>query len=190
VQPPAALRVHPAIAYHAARIRTPTSHEESLMTVRSLARSVCAAALFASPLAWADNTPADAASAPVSGAVHGSEDYIRTGTGLQYADIKVGTGPAAHVGQKVTVHYTGWLKGRLGMQGKKFDSSRDRGEPFQFMLGAGDVIPGWDEGVQGMKVGGIRKLIVPAQLGYGAKGAGDSIPPNAALVFEVELLAL
>lgn len=164
------------------------------MTVRSLARTLCATALLACPLSWAGNAPANDAPAaempPVSGAVRGSDDYIRTGTGLQYADIKVGTGPAAHVGQRVTVHYTGWLKGRLGMQGKKFDSSRDRGQPFQFMLGAGDVIPGWDEGVQGMKVGGIRKLIVPAPLGYGAKGAGEDIPPNAALVFEVELLAL
>lgn len=165
------------------------------MTVQSIARAArCAAlsALCASPLAWSQEPAATTADteAPVSGAVRGSEEYVRTGTGLQYLDVKVGTGPVAQVGQKVTVHYTGWLKGRLGMQGKKFDSSRDRGEPFQFMLGMGDVIPGWDEGVRGMKVGGIRKLVIPASLGYGANGAGDSIPPNATLVFEVELLGL
>lgn len=161
------------------------------MTATSIARALCAAALLAagSPYAYADTTPA-AGTEPVSGVVKASDEYIKTGTGLQYADIKVGSGPVARHGQRVTVHYTGWLKGRLGIQGKKFDSSRDRNEPFQFMLGMGDVIPGWDEGVQGMQVGGIRKLVVPAALGYGAKGAGDSIPPNATLVFEVELLAL
>jgi FKBP-type peptidyl-prolyl cis-trans isomerase FkpA len=118
------------------------------------------------------------------------EQYIKTPSGLQYADIKVGSGPAARVGNKVTVHYTGWLKGRLGIPGRKFDSSRDRGEPFQFPLGMGEVIAGWDEGVQGMQVGGIRKLIVPSFLGYGMRGAGDSIPPNATLIFEVELLGI
>lgn len=163
---------------------------------RSIARTACSlalGALFAHSLAVADEPGGvhqHAGEAPISGAVRGTEDYIRTGTGLQYLDVKVGTGPTAQVGQKVTVHYTGWLKGRLGMEGKKFDSSRDRGEPFQFMLGMGDVIPGWDEGVQGMKVGGLRKLVIPAALGYGAKGAGDAIPPNATLVFEVELLGL
>lgn len=162
------------------------------MIVKSITRAIAIGALLASPLSWSaeDAAAPEQETAPISGAVRSNEDYVKTGTGLQYADIKVGTGPAAHAGQKVTVHYTGWLKGRLGIQGKKFDSSRDRGEPFQFMLGAGDVIPGWDEGVQGMKVGGMRKLIVPAALGYGAKGAGDAIPPNATLVFEVELLAL
>lgn len=100
-------------------------------------------------------------------------------------DIVVGDGDEAVAGQYVVVHYTGWLT-----DGKKFDSSKDRSAPFQFPLGAGHVIRGWDEGVQGMKVGGTRKLTIPPELGYGARGAGGVIPPNATLVFEVELLAL
>jgi FKBP-type peptidyl-prolyl cis-trans isomerase len=110
---------------------------------------------------------------------------ITTSSGLQYEDLNVGTGPEAHSGQTVQVHYTGWLT-----DGKKFDSSLDRGSPFSFPLGAGRVIKGWDEGVAGMKVGGKRKLLIPASLGYGARGAGGVIPPNADLVFEVELLAV
>lgn len=158
------------------------------MIVKVVTRALGFTLLLSS--AWAGAQDATAAAEAVSGVVKSSDEYVKTGTGLQYTDIKVGTGPVAHAGQRVTVHYTGWLKGRLGMEGKKFDSSRDRNEPFQFMLGMGEVIAGWDEGVQGMKVGGHRKLIVPAALGYGAKGAGDSIPPGATLVFEVELLAL
>jgi FKBP-type peptidyl-prolyl cis-trans isomerase FkpA len=115
---------------------------------------------------------------------------IVTASGLQYEDVKIGTGPEARSGMKVTVHYTGWLKSRDGSTGRKFDSSRDRGEPFQFPLGLGQVIQGWDEGVQGMRVGGVRKLIVPSALGYGMRGAGTSIPPNATLLFEIELLAI
>lgn len=115
---------------------------------------------------------------------------IKTPSGLQYEDIKIGSGKIARKGSSVTVHYTGWLKTRDGSTGFKFDSSRDQNEPFTFRLGEGQVIPGWDEGVQGMRVGGIRKLIVPAHLGYGAKGAPPSIPPNATLLFEVELLSL
>lgn len=157
------------------------------MIVTAVARAAGLALLLSSAWASADAAPT---TEPVSGVVKSTDEYIKTGTGLQYADLKIGTGPAAHAGQRVTVHYTGWLKGRLGMEGKKFDSSRDRNEPFQFMLGMGEVIAGWDEGVLGMQVGGHRKLIVPAALGYGAKGAGDSIPPGATLVFEVELLAL
>ena len=108
-----------------------------------------------------------------------------TATGLIYEDLALGEGSEAARGNKVTVHYTGWL-----VDGTKFDSSKDRGDPFHFNLGAGQVIAGWDEGVTGMKVGGTRKLTSPPELGYGARGAGGVIPPNATLVFEVELLAL
>jgi FKBP-type peptidyl-prolyl cis-trans isomerase FkpA len=112
-----------------------------------------------------------------------------TPSGLQYEDTVVGEGAVATAGQDVTVHYTGWLY-KDGQQGAKFDSSRDRRDPFVFGLGAGMVIKGWDEGVAGMKVGGQRTLIIPAELGYGARGAGGVIPPNATLKFDVELLAL
>ena len=110
-----------------------------------------------------------------------------TASGLQFEDILVGTGAEAQPGRNVTVHYTGWLF-ENGAQGEKFDSSKDRGEPFIFPLGGGMVIKGWDEGVQGMKVGGQRTLIIPANLGYGARGVGGVIPPNATLKFDVELL--
>ena len=108
-----------------------------------------------------------------------------TPSGLIIEDQVVGDGAAAAAGQNVKVHYTGWL-----VDGTKFDSSKDRGDPFVFPLGAGRVIKGWDEGVQGMKVGGKRKLTIPPGLGYGARGAGGVIPPNATLVFEVELLGV
>ena len=112
-----------------------------------------------------------------------------TASGLQYLDTVEGTGPQAVAGNSVKVHYTGWLFND-GAQGAKFDSSKDRGDPFVFSLGAGMVIKGWDEGVAGMKVGGARTLIIPAALGYGARGAGGVIPPNATLKFDVELLAV
>src|ERR1019366_1880592 len=108
-----------------------------------------------------------------------------TVTELKKEDTKVGTGAEAVTGKSVSVHYTGWLT-----DGTKFDSSKDRGQPFSFQLGAGQVIKGWDQGVVGMKVGGIRKLTIPPELGYGARGAGGVIPPNATLVFEVELLGV
>ncbi len=110
-----------------------------------------------------------------------------TDSGLQYEDKVLGTGEAAQSGQRVTVHYTGWLY-QDGEAGEKFDSSKDRGEPFEFPLGAGHVIRGWDEGVQGMSVGGTRRLVIPPELGYGARGAGGVIPPNATLLFEVDFL--
>ena len=113
-----------------------------------------------------------------------------TASGLQYEDTVVGSGAEAKAGAHVTVHYTGWLRNDDGTQGAKFDSSKDRNDPFQFPLGAGHVIRGWDEGVQGMKVGGQRRLTIPASLGYGARGAGGVIPPNATLIFDVELLAV
>ncbi len=113
--------------------------------------------------------------------------FTTTASGLQYEDTTVGEGTEAAKGQNVSVHYTGWLYNN-GEQGAKFDSSRDRNDPFEFSLGAGMVIKGWDEGVQGMKIGGQRTLIIPAALGYGARGAGGVIPPNATLKFDVELL--
>jgi FKBP-type peptidyl-prolyl cis-trans isomerase FkpA len=110
---------------------------------------------------------------------------LTTDSGLIIEDLSVGSGDEARAGQTVSVHYTGWLT-----DGRKFDSSKDRGDPFDFPLGDGMVIRGWDEGVQGMKVGGTRVLTIPPELGYGARGAGGVIPPNATLVFEVELLAI
>ena len=110
-----------------------------------------------------------------------------TASGLQFDDTVPGTGATARAGQQVSVHYTGWLYND-GVKGAKFDSSKDRNDPFNFGLGAGMVIKGWDEGVQGMQVGGTRMLVIPPQLGYGARGAGGVIPPNATLMFEVELL--
>jgi peptidylprolyl isomerase len=111
----------------------------------------------------------------------------KTPSGLQYEDVTVGTGAQPKAGQTAVVHYTGWLW-EDGKKGKKFDSSVDRGEPFQFPVGRGRVIKGWDEGVGTMKVGGKRTLVIPPSLGYGASGAGGVIPPNATLLFEVELL--
>jgi len=127
----------------------------------------------------------------VGGNMSGSESSasegkeITTSSGLQYIDQVVGAGDIAKAGQTASVHYTGWLT-----DGKKFDSSVDRGQPFSFRLGVGQVIKGWDEGVQGMKVGGKRKLTIPSNLGYGARGAGGLIPPHATLVFDVELLGV
>jgi FKBP-type peptidyl-prolyl cis-trans isomerase len=112
-------------------------------------------------------------------------DGVKTASGLQYWDIKVGTGAEAKNGSHVSVHYTGWLT-----SGKKFDSSVDAGKPFPFTIGAGEVIKGWDEGVAGMKVGGKRQLRIPPELGYGANGAAGVIPPNATLIFDVQLLEI
>ena len=114
-----------------------------------------------------------------------ANESVTTSTGLKYIDEKVGDGAAPQKGKRVTVHYTGTLT-----DGSKFDSSRDRGQPFKFVIGVGQVIAGWDEGVMSMKVGGKRKLIIPANLGYGARGAGGVIPPNAELHFDVELIGV
>jgi FKBP-type peptidyl-prolyl cis-trans isomerase len=126
----------------------------------------------------------------IGGSMAGSDSgtqgkEITSASGLKYVDEVVGTGDLAVAGKTTTVHYTGWLE-----NGKKFDSSVDRGQPFSFPLGAGRVIKGWDEGVQGMKVGGKRKLTIPSELGYGSRGAGGVIPPNATLIFDVELLGV
>lgn len=114
-----------------------------------------------------------------------NQDVVTTPSGLQYIDLVEGTGEMPQTGQTVTVHYTGTLE-----DGRKFDSSRDRNQPFQFPIGAGRVIKGWDEGLSTMKVGGQRRLIIPPELGYGARGAGGVIPPNATLIFDVELLGI
>ena len=124
-----------------------------------------------------------APAAPGEKAAAMSENTLTTASGLQYVDTKVGTGASPQAGQTAVVHYTGWL-----LDGKKFDSSKDHGQPFSFQVGRGQVIKGWDEGVATMKVGGTRTLIIPPDLGYGARGAGGVIPPNATLKFEVELL--
>ncbi len=113
----------------------------------------------------------------------GEGDYVITESGLKYYDLEVGDGPSPQEGQSVSVHYTGWLE-----DGTKFDSSLDRGQPFSFVLGIGQVIPGWDEGVATMKVGGKRQLVIPPELAYGDRGAGGVIPPNATLIFDVELM--
>ena len=123
------------------------------------------------------------AGAPAAPSAVTPSDYVTTTSGLKYYDFVVGTGAAPQAGQLVTVHYTGWLE-----DGTKFDSSLDRGQPFQFVIGQGQVIKGWDEGVLSMQVGGKRQLVIPAELGYGAQGAGGVIPPDATLIFEVELL--
>ena len=112
-----------------------------------------------------------------------------TPSGLKFEDTVAGTGAEAQRGNLVSVHYTGWLY-TDGVAGAKFDSSKDRGAPFQFSLGRGQVIRGWDEGVAGMKIGGTRRLVIPPELGYGARGAGGVIPPNATLLFEVDLLGV
>jgi len=141
--------------------------------------SIAAVALCALPLcglAFAGETQPPAAGAP---------QWKRTASGLEYQELKIGDGVEAKAGKSVQVHYTGWL-----LDGTQFDSSVDRGKPFSFHLGAGEVIQGWDEGVAGMKVGGKRKLRIPAELGYGARGAGGVIPANATLVFDVELLGV
>ena len=114
---------------------------------------------------------------------------VTTSSGLQIIDTKAGTGASPRQGQTAVVHYTGWLY-ENGAKGKKFDSSVDRGQPFEFPIGQGRVIKGWDEGVATMKIGGKRTLIIPASLGYGARGAGGAIPPNATLMFDVELLGV
>jgi peptidylprolyl isomerase len=147
-----------------------------LPRVRTLAAIVVAAALTGT-VAVATSTSSIAQAAKT----------MTTASGLQIADSKVGTGATPKPGQTCVMHYTGWLY-ENGAKGKKFDSSVDRGEPFEFPIGQRRVIAGWDEGVASMKVGGKRTLIIPPALGYGARGAGGAIPPNATLIFEVELL--
>lgn len=148
-----------------------------LVVLAVVAYAVTACAKKKQETQSATPAPATAASAASNGAT--------TSSGLKYEVLREGNGPVAKAGQTVSVHYTGWLT-----DGTKFDSSVDRGQPFSFALGAGQVIKGWDEGVAGMKVGEKRKLTIPSDLGYGQRGAGNVIPPNATLVFDVELLGI
>jgi len=142
------------------------------MILRSLRVPLAGALALLAVAVWAGPTKVDA------------KKFKTNPSGLKYAVIKEGKGDVAKNGQQVSVHYTGWLE----KDGSKFDSSVDRGDPFQFELGAGRVIKGWDEGVKGMKIGEKRQLVIPAKLGYGDRGAGGVIPPGATLVFDVELL--
>jgi peptidylprolyl isomerase len=130
-----------------------------------------------------------AVGAPSAATAQPAPKPVTTASGLQYIDTKVGTGASPRTGQTCVMHYTGWLY-ENGAKGKKFDSSVDRGTPFEFPIGMQRVIAGWDEGVATMKVGGKRTLIIPAKLGYGDRGAGGLIPPNATLIFDVELLGI
>lgn len=139
--------------------------------------------LMIGTLAMVLAVPALAAKHEPKGNIGNNGKTVTTASGLKYIDLVVGKGASPVKGKQVKVHYTGTLE-----NGKKFDSSVDRNEPFVFVIGVGQVIPGWDEGVMSMKVGGKRKLIIPAKLGYGAAGAGGVIPPNATLLFDVELL--
>jgi FKBP-type peptidyl-prolyl cis-trans isomerase len=153
------------------------------MHPRSLPRTLCAAVL-AAVFPFLISAVSAGQEKPPAKNGNGKEMTV-TPSGLKYADLKVGQGEEARAGRVVEVHYTGWLE-----NGTKFDSSRDRNRPFTFRLGAGDVIKGWDEGVAGMKSGGKRKLVIPPELGYGKRGAGEVIPPGATLIFEVELLGV
>ena len=157
------------------------------MPLRRILPAAMAVALLFSPVVSAGLRAADPAAGQAAKDDKKEEKKMtKTESGLQYRDVKEGTGEKTKKGQTSVVHYTGWLWVD-DAKGKKFDSSKDRGEPFDFPLGNGDVIKGWDEGVAGMKVGGKRELIIPPDLGYGAAGAGGVIPPNATLFFEVEL---
>lgn len=156
------------------------------MRFKTLPR-ICIAALLAAaiPFLIAACARTEKAEETSQGEETSDAPEVASATGLKHQDLKVGDGPEAVSGKTVEVHYTGWLE-----DGTKFDSSLDRGEPFSFRLGAGEVIEGWDQGVAGMKVGGKRKLTIPPELGYGQEGAGGVIPPGATLVFEVQLLGV
>ena len=151
---------------------------KTTLTLSALALAVSLAAAATLPL-----------STPATAGEPAGTNMTTTTSGLQITDIKVGTGATPATGQTCVMHYTGWLY-KDGVKGAKFDSSLDRGQPFEFSIGRRQVIGGWDEGVASMKVGGKRTLIIPPELGYGARGAGGVIPPNATLMFDVELLGV
>jgi len=157
------------------------------MPLRRKLLAAMAIALLFSPIASAGSRAANPAGGRAAQDDKKEKKMTKTESGLQYRDVKEGTGEKPKKGQTCVVDYTGWLWVD-DAKGRKFDSSKDRGEPFDFPVGQGRVIKGWDEGVAGMKVGGKRELIIPPDLGYGARGAGGVIPPNATLFFEVELL--
>ena len=163
--------------FRSARITMKNTRTVPLLTFVTLALSLAGYSAYAAP----DINQASGENIKVAQQING---VITTPSGLRYQDEKVGNGPSPRQGQTVAVHYTGWLT-----NGQKFDSSVDRGQPFEFQLGMGNVIKGWDEGVASMKVGGKRKLTIPANLGYGARGTGP-IPPNSTLIFDVELLGI
>ena len=142
--------------------------------------------------AAAEATPAAGAADATASSTSATPTESAAPMKLETTDIKIGTGPAIKAGQTAVVHYTGWLYSETAAEkkGQKFDSSRDRNDPFSFPLGAGQVISGWDQGVAGMQPGGQRRLVIPPELGYGASGAGGVIPPNATLVFDVELVSI
>ena len=154
------------------------------LSVATYSLVLCVVVLF-SACAKKEESPSSNTSAQEPTTAAPAQPVVAGVTELKIEDMKAGTGAVAETGKSVTVHYTGWLT-----DGTKFDSSKDRGQPFSFQLGSGQVIKGWDQGVAGMKVGGVRKLTIPASLGYGARGASGVIPPNATLVFEVELLGV
>ncbi|MEQ1716220.1 MAG: FKBP-type peptidyl-prolyl cis-trans isomerase [Hyphomicrobium sp.] len=158
-------------------------------TVNMFATMVTAAALAGCDSPNTATPQAPSAQAAASNNDTGKAMTSTTASGLQITDTLEGTGASPKTGQTCVMHYTGWLYND-GVKGKKFDSSLDRGQPFKFTIGVGQVIKGWDEGVASMKTGGKRTLIIPAALGYGARGAGGAIPPNATLIFEVELLGV
>jgi FKBP-type peptidyl-prolyl cis-trans isomerase len=159
---------------------------EESMTKRLLAAAVILALAAAPAIAQtAPKKPSPAAHPNTNAPTKVNGDGVKTDSGLQYWEIRVGTGEAAKEGSRVRVHYSGWLT-----TGKKFDSSVDRGTPFDFTIGNGEVIKGWEEGVAGMKVGGKRQLRIPPELGYGADGSPPTIPPNATLIFDIQLLAV
>ena len=150
-------------------------------SIRALLPALAAVGILAGPLVADEPKAKDE--------TKGESKMIKTPSGLQYEDLRPGTGPSPKAGQTCVMHYTGWLW-ENNARGRKFDSSFDRGQPFEFPLGQGRVIKGWDEGVATMKVGGKRKLLIPPQLAYGPRGMGGVIPPNAMLLFEVELVGI